>query len=64
MGISVVYCFHQNNHVASRLFFAKKLPRLLKGAAGRGRLPSSRQQVARVEHEMPFGGFACPSRLT
>ena len=30
MGISVVYCFHQNNHVARRLFFAKKFPACLR----------------------------------
>jgi hypothetical protein len=36
---------------------------LLKAAADRGRLPSSRKQVARVEHEMSFGGV-CMSITT
>ena len=57
MGISFVYCFHQDNDVARPSFFAKICssgrPRQ---QADRGSLPSSPQQVARVEHEMSFCG--------
>jgi hypothetical protein len=51
MGISFVYRFHENNDVARQSFLPRSVTQ-----ADRGRLPSSPQQVARVEHEMSFGG--------
>ena len=54
MGISVVYCFHQNNHVARRLFFAKKFPACL-------RVPLTAAGCHRADSRSLASSMRCPS---
>ena len=54
MGISVVYCFHQNNHVARRLFFAKKF-------TGCSRLPPTAAGCHRTDSRSLASSMRCLS---